>query len=264
MTAEGAGGLLLAIDTATSRSLLVLGSPDGTLLAADTWTAGHRHVEELLPRLEALLEGRGWDRRELRHLAGIVVGTGPGAFTGLRVGLATAKALAVSFGRPLVAIGSGAALLAAVAAADPSIDPGRFVLLMPAGPTGRYVVTGSGTRLVTGTDEPDLPPDAVPVAVDLPGRAPDAALARGEAAMDRLPGILLRLGGARLAAGRSDDPARVVPEYVSLPRGAAGAATTAGTPGTATAATTAGAPGTAGASGSAGSEVVTTWSPARR
>jgi tRNA threonylcarbamoyl adenosine modification protein YeaZ len=221
VTAGGASGLLLAIDTATSRAVLALGTSDGTLLAADTWPAGHRHVEELLPRLEALLAGRGWDRRVLVSLAGIVVGTGPGAFTGLRVGLATAKALAVAFGRPFVAIGSGAALLAAAGAADPATDSRHLVLLLPAGPADRYLVTQTGTRLAPGPDLPALPVGAVMVAVDLAGRAPDAALARGQAATDQLPGILLRLGAARLAVGDADDPARVVPEYVSLPRGTA-------------------------------------------
>ncbi len=221
MTAGGAGGMLLALDTATSRAVLALGAADGTLLAADTWPAGHRHVEELLPRLEALLAGHGWDRGALADLAGIVVGTGPGAFTGLRVGLATAKALAVAFRKPLVAVGSGVALLAAAEAAeaDPATDGRRLALLLPAGPSGRYLVTRAGTQLVVGSDHPDLPADALLVAVDLAGRAPAAARARGEAATDRLPGVLLRLGAARLAAGDSDDPARVVPEYVTLPRG---------------------------------------------
>jgi len=236
VTAGGANGLLLAIDTATSRAVLAIGTSEGTLLAADTWPAGHRHVEELLPRLEALLVGRGLDRRALATVAGIVVGTGPGSFTGLRVGLATAKALAVAFERPLVALGTGAALLAGAAAADPATDACRLVLLLPAGPADRYVVTQSGTRLATGTDLPAFPAGAVVVAVDLAGRASDGELARGEAATDRLPGELLRLGAARLAAGDADDPARVVPEYVSLPRGTAAAA---------------------------GEEAETTWSPAR-
>ena len=242
MTPPRGDGLLLAIDTSTSRTVLALGAPDGTLVAADTWEAGHRHVEELLPRLDAFLEGRGLDRGALARLSGIIVGTGPGAFTGLRVGIATAKALAVSFGRPLAAIGSGAALLAAAAAADPSTDPARLVLLMPAGPTARYVVTAAGTRLVTGDGLPDGSLEATTVAVDLAGRAPEAAVARGRAATDRFPGMLLRLGAARIAAGGADDPAQIVPEYVSLPRGAVGAV---------------------GAVGAADAEVVTTWSPAR-
>ena len=217
---RGTVGMLLAIDTATSRTVLALGAADGTLLAADTWPAGHRHVEELLPRLEALLAGHGWDRGALSGLAGIVVGTGPGAFTGLRVGLATAKALAVAFRTPLVAIGSGVALLAAAEVADPATDGRRLALLLPAGPSGRYLVTRAGTQLVIGVALPDLPADAVLVAVDLAGRAPGEAVARGDAATDRLPGVLLRLGAVRLAAGDSDDPAQVVPEYVTLPRGA--------------------------------------------
>ena len=235
MTSSNPAGLLLAVDTSTSRTVLALGTQDGTLIAADTWAAGHRHVEELLPRLDAFLDERGLDRSALARLSGIVVGTGPGAFTGLRVGIATAKALAVAFGRPLVAIGSGTALLAAAEAAEPSTDPPRFVVLMPAGPTGRYVVTVDGTRLVTDEGLGDAL-EGVPVAVDLVGRAPEAAVARGAAAMDRFPGVLLRLGAARIAAGSADDPALVVPEYVSLPRGAGSAQ---------------------------GAEIVTTWSPAR-
>ncbi len=220
MTARRASGLLLAIDTATARVVLALGTGAGTLLAAETWMAGHRHVEELLPRLEALLEDQGLDREALAGMAGIVVGTGPGAFTGLRVGLATAKALAVALRMPLAAVGTGVALLAAAEAADPTVPAERLVLLLPAGPGSRYLVTPTGTRLVTEAGPLDLPPDAVIVAVDLPGRAPDLALARGAAALDQLPGILLRLGAAKLSAGSADDPAGVVPEYVSLPRGA--------------------------------------------
>ncbi len=245
MTATSEGGLLLAIDTSTSRAVLALGRSNGTLLAADMWDAGHRHVEELLPRLEGFLEGRGLDRAALASLSGIVVGTGPGAFTGLRVGIATAKALALAFDRPLLAIGSGAALLAAAADADPATDPARLLVLMPAGPTGRYVVTVAGTRVVIGDEMPDLAPGSVPVAVDLAARAPDAAVARGEAAIDRFPGMLLRLGAARLAAGGADEPAEVVPEYVSLPRGAARDA------------------GAARSADAAGAGIVTTWSPAR-
>ena len=234
MTAAGMAGLLLAIDTSTSRTVLALGAGDGMLIAADTWAAGHRHVEDLLPRLDAFLDERGLDRSALARLSGIVVGTGPGAFTGLRVGISTAKALAVAFGRPLAAIGSGAALLGAAAEAEPATDPSRFVVVMPAGPTGRYLVTSASTRLVTGDASLDDAIESVPVAVDLVGRAPEAAVARGDGAMDRFPGVLLRLGAARIASGSADDPALVVPEYVSLPRGAAG-----------------------GPSG----EVVTTWSP---
>jgi hypothetical protein len=56
--------------------------------AIEDWFAGYRHGEELLARIEELLRDRGLAPVDL---GGLVVGTGPGAFTGLRVGIATAK-----------------------------------------------------------------------------------------------------------------------------------------------------------------------------
>jgi hypothetical protein len=58
------------------------------------------------------------------------------------------------------------------------------------------------------------------IAVDLPGRAPAAALERGEDAVGALAPALLAEGCAALRAGR-DDGAHVAPEYVTLPRGVA-------------------------------------------
>jgi hypothetical protein len=63
-----------------------------------------------------------------------------------------------------------------------------------------------------------LSPGTTLVAVDLPDRAPREALALGLRAEEGLAAALLRLGVARLAAG-GDDVARLVPEYVTLPRG---------------------------------------------
>jgi hypothetical protein len=66
----------------------------------------------------------------------------------------------------------------------------------------------------------ELEPGDVAVAVDLPGRASDEAVALGSKAETGLAAALLRLGAVRLAAG-GDDVAVLVPEYVSLPRGVA-------------------------------------------
>jgi hypothetical protein len=78
---------------------------------------------------------------------------------------------------------------------------------------------GSPAILLPGGFEPDLRADDVVVALDLDGRAPDDALARGEDARAGLAASLASLGAARLRASRGDDLARLVPEYVSLPRG---------------------------------------------
>ena len=210
---------LLVIDTATTHARIALGTNDGTLLAERSWVAGYRHGEELLPRLERLLED---EDVALDALGGIVVGTGPGAFTGLRVGLATAKALAYARSIPIVGIPTGEALLAAAGG-------GALVLLQPAGPSDRVLTrAGAPSRIVPGGDEPELALGERVVAVDLDGRAPDEAVAAGVAAVDGLAAALLRAGAARFGAGDPDDLATLVPEYVTLPRGVPAAAADAG------------------------------------
>ncbi len=183
-----------------------------------TWTVGYRHGETLLPGI-----GRFLGEQNLRRsrLAGIVVGTGPGAFTGLRVGIATAKGLAHGLGIPLVGISTGAALLAASGLPN-------AVLLLPAGPSDRLLIRPDVPAvLLPGGTEPDLAPDEVLVAVDLDGRAPADAVARGEAAREGLGAALLAAGAgpirdarAATAAERTETLSTLVPDYVTLPRGA--------------------------------------------
>ncbi len=211
---------LLAIDTATSRAVLAIGATDGSLVALDAWPGLHAHAETILPRLSALLSA---SEVALADIVGIVVGIGPGAFTGLRVGLATAKTLAHGLHRPIVGLGTAEALAAAAGL------PGRATVLLPAGPRDRYVVStaddGAGARLLAPAAfegwlaEADREM-ATLVAVDLEGaHLPEAAHRRGAAAQDGLGPALLRLGAVALAAGRSDDVAALVPTYVTLPRG---------------------------------------------
>lgn len=207
---------LLAIDTATSRIVIAAGDPDGRAIGFVDLPAGHRHGERLLPGVEGLIAETGLLRGDL---AGVIVGTGPGAFTGLRVGLATAKTLAHALGLPLVGVGTGSALLRAAATAG-SQDPESLVLLVPAGPHDRVAVRdGEPARLLPGGTEPELGPADVLVAVDLEGRAPAAAVARGGSALAGLAGALLALGAERLHLGAGDDAAGLVPDYVTLPRG---------------------------------------------
>lgn len=207
------GGAILVIDTATTQAVIALGRPDGSLVEARDWTAGYRHGEELLARIDALLRDRGLVPSAL---GGLVVGTGPGAFTGLRVGLATAKGLAHALSLPIAGVATAAALLAS--AGDTPEAP--TALLQPAGPSDRVLSRAGATpTILPGGTDPDLRPGERLVAVDLPGRAPEDAQARGERARAGLAGALLAVGAARLASGDADDLARLVPEYVTLPRG---------------------------------------------
>ncbi|MFI5259360.1 MAG: tRNA (adenosine(37)-N6)-threonylcarbamoyltransferase complex dimerization subunit type 1 TsaB [Candidatus Limnocylindrales bacterium] len=207
-------GRLLAIDTSGTSALVALGEADGTLVAERRWAAGYRHGEELLAQVDEML---GSADVALADLGGIVVGTGPGAFTGLRVGLATAKALAHGLGVAIAGVPTSEALLRAAGGAG-AFQGTQVALLLPAGPSDRVVVAGGQARLVRGGDELALAPGSVVVAVDLPGRAPEEAIALGRQAEAGFSAALLGLGAIRLAAG-GDDVARLVPEYVSLPRG---------------------------------------------
>ena len=219
-THDGRRRAILAVDTATSNVVVAVGSPAGEPLGISTWRADHRHGEQLLPSIGRLL-GEANVRRS--RLEAVIVGTGPGAFTGLRVGIATAKGLAHGLGVPIVGVATSAALIAAAAASE-GIAERRIVLLVPAGPSDRVACRlGLPPRLLPGGSEPSLGDDDVLVAIDLDGRAPEAAVAAGERAREGLGRELLRLGAERLAEGSEDDLATLVPEYVTLPRGVAAA-----------------------------------------
>lgn len=81
--------LVLGLDTSESPGSVAL--LEGTSLAVErALPEPLRHAECLLPTIEALLESSGRTREELRR---ICVNLGPGSFTGLRIGLATAKGM---------------------------------------------------------------------------------------------------------------------------------------------------------------------------
>jgi tRNA threonylcarbamoyl adenosine modification protein YeaZ len=219
VTHDGRRRAILAIDTATTHVVIATGTSGGVADGISTWTAGYRHGETLLPSI-----GRFLGERNIRRsrLSGIVVGTGPGAFTGLRVGIATAKGLAHGLGIPLVGVSTAEALIEAYEAAEGRDAP--TVLLLPAGPSDRIVVR-AGTRPVPlpAGEEPDLAPGERLVAVDLEGRAGEDAVARGETARAGLGHALLRAGAAKLQTLAAPAPASeletLVPDYVTLPRG---------------------------------------------
>lgn len=214
---------LLAMDTATNTIVVAAGSESGELLDSEAFEGRYRHSQELLPAVARLMERAGLG---LGGLAGVVVGTGPGAFTGLRVGLATAKTLAHELRVPVVGIRTADALV--LGDASPGFgDPGAAILWLPSGPRDRVAVVAGGEPIIVRAGEPV--PSAIAnagddgaseIAVDLADRATDAALARGRDAIARLPASLLRLGAARLAHGQRDDPERLVPQYAVAPRGA--------------------------------------------
>ncbi len=85
--------MLLAIDTATATASLALYDLDAHLLLAEySWQARRRHTQDLLPTVQHLLQSLD---RDVDALSALAVTTGPGSFTGVRVGLSTVKGIAL-------------------------------------------------------------------------------------------------------------------------------------------------------------------------
>lgn len=90
--------MVLGIDTATSQVAVALGDGEG-LVASFESTRGRRHAETLAPAVQFVCRQAGVGLREVSVIACDV---GPGLFTGLRVGVATAKAMAQALRVPVV------------------------------------------------------------------------------------------------------------------------------------------------------------------
>jgi tRNA threonylcarbamoyladenosine biosynthesis protein TsaB len=110
--------LLLAFDTATPAVTVALHDGE-TVLAERTVVDAMRHGELLAPGIAEVLAAAGADRSDL---TGVAVGVGPGPFTGLRVGLVTARTLAAVLDLPVRGVCTLDVLAAAVEV------PGRFVV----------------------------------------------------------------------------------------------------------------------------------------
>jgi tRNA threonylcarbamoyl adenosine modification protein YeaZ len=208
-------GLMLAVDTSTHLSIVAAargpaggGSDPATTSRRDV---KHRHGSHLLEQIDEVLAEVGASLDEVTALA---VGTGPGSFTGLRVGMATVKTIAYARELPLVGVMSAAALRRAS-----GLDTAAVVL--PAGAHDHYLsLPGADPVLVSPGGLAEALGGAPVVAVDIDAEVlGQEAAGRGAAAVAGLPAELLVLARERLAAGEVDDAAELTPAYVALPRG---------------------------------------------
>ncbi|HSD29461.1 MAG TPA: tRNA (adenosine(37)-N6)-threonylcarbamoyltransferase complex dimerization subunit type 1 TsaB [Vicinamibacteria bacterium] len=108
---------VLAVDTSSARGSLAVAGPEGVLAEARVVTA-EGHSRWLLPGVAALLQGVGIDAASLDLFA---VTTGPGSFTGLRVGLGSVQGLALASGRPCVGLSTLDVLAASAAGSSGTI-----------------------------------------------------------------------------------------------------------------------------------------------
>jgi len=139
--------LLLVVDTSGRQGSIALaravGGTGDIALIESVLLAGGMFSAELVPQIAALLDKHGFRKTDLD---GFIVASGPGSFTGLRVGLAAIKALAEVLQKPIVPV----SLLEVVALASGA--RGRVVAALDAGRgdvyAGEYEVTADGAQCV--------------------------------------------------------------------------------------------------------------------
>jgi len=93
--------IVIGIETSTPQTSVAIGSEQG--IVAQMSVAGRARQEAAAPALQQLLR---WSGTDLAKVGGVAVGVGPGLFTGLRVGVETAKTLAQVLGVPIVGLTS--------------------------------------------------------------------------------------------------------------------------------------------------------------
>jgi tRNA threonylcarbamoyladenosine biosynthesis protein TsaB len=226
--------VILALETATKACSAALCAADGSIVAETVALEGPAHTERLLPGVHEVLEtaAASWS-----DVGTVAVGLGPGAFTGLRIGVATARALAQADGRvrlvgvptlaalalalahspeavarrPLVALidGKRHEVFAAVYAADETggVRVVEGVTVVPAGELTAWllrlgdVLVGGDGAVVYG----DLLPATARVAEGV--LAPTAAMV-AKAVARGVPGLVVGPGAVLPLYGRTPDAAR--------------------------------------------------------
>lgn len=206
----------LLMDTSGTYCVLALAEDDGAVRAVSVFEARRSLSRRLMGEVDGLLARNGLAAGDLSAFA---VGLGPGSFTGVRVGVTTAKMLAQVLDRPLVGVGT----LDAYAAAWPG---GGGVRLVPVLPSRKGEVYAAVYEDGVCTEAP-FAERADALAARLQGAASTIVCGQsgllGGWAGPRLaqpwtpPDGLARLAARRLQSGETDDVLGLVPLYVVAP-----------------------------------------------
>ncbi|MCF3123025.1 tRNA (adenosine(37)-N6)-threonylcarbamoyltransferase complex dimerization subunit type 1 TsaB [Streptomyces arenae] len=189
--------LLLALDTATPAVTVAL--HDGSSVVSESSQVdARRHGELLLPAVDRVLADAGL---RLDAVTGIVVGVGPGPYTGLRVGLMTADTFGLALGVPV----HGVCTLDGLAYAS-GIDSGPFVVATDARRKEVYWARYDDVRTRAGGPAVDRPADIADEVAGLPAVGAGALLYPDTFPDARAPehvsaAALASLAAERLAAG---------------------------------------------------------------
>jgi tRNA threonylcarbamoyladenosine biosynthesis protein TsaB len=231
--------MILAIDTATRWT--AVGLHDGTAVIAEFgWFSAMTQTVELAPAVTDLLAKARLDWADLKAVA---VAIGPGSYTGLRIGLAVAKGIALANGTPLIGVPTldivahslpeSAAPLAVVAEAGRTRVCAGFYRWQPQRPGGRNRKAAAAGWQMAGAPVIESWPALIDMAaagtVFAGEISPEATrLIRAQdkelrlvspAAAARRAGYLAEIGWRRLRRHEDDDPGSLAPIYLRGPAG---------------------------------------------
>lgn len=215
--------IVLGIDTATRRASVAL-ARGGKVAALVLLEGGSGRARDLLARLDEMLAGAGLRPADLE---GIAVTVGPGSFTGVRIGMATAKGLAYSLDVPLAGLSTLECL--ARAALPLAGDAARLCAVLEAGKGEVYaaIFRREGSGLSRETEDRSFRPGDLlretPAGTILVGDAvatvrlaaeERGATIRGIEPQPVLAGAVALWGGTSLGPGAGYAPGAVRPNYV--------------------------------------------------
>ena len=214
--------MLLAIDTSTEWIGIALFN--GTnVLAEQTWRSKNYHTVELIPAIKDMLTKT---QTKPSSLTGVGVALGPGSFTGLRIGLSTAKGIALGQNLPVAGIPS----LEILAAAQPGLRRPMLAFLEVG--RGRYAYVRYQYKQGFWQALSDIAVDdirAMAATIKSPtyvvgemdaeqrqilGRKWKTARLAAPNLCLRRPAVLAELAWAKIQAGLADDAASLAPIYV--------------------------------------------------
>lgn len=232
--------MLIAFDTATATaSVAVYDLTRDLLLAETTWLARRRHTQDVLATTEALLQ-----RLEIAPdaITALAVTTGPGSFTGVRIGLSVVKGMGIGLAAPPAVIGLPTLVVTAAPWTAAARAAGASVWATIQAGRGRY----NWVRWQAATPRLDAPwpqaedhqaGTAADLAAALAAQTQEPIWLVGEHTADllsavtpiahvtpidavsglRRAGVLAQLAAQRLAAGQADDLATLQPIYLQPP-----------------------------------------------
>jgi tRNA threonylcarbamoyl adenosine modification protein YeaZ len=212
---------VLAIDTALEAcSAAVLDTQSASAAAHESLPMVRGHAETLIPLIARVMERAGLTFSEIDRIA---VTTGPGSFTGLRVGISAARGIALATGKPAVGLSTLAAYAAPFIAADDTLPVVAVVdarhdhvYLQVFGPGGRTLVA---PRIVTLRDALRAAATGAPRLIGTAANILAAAWPAGEKA----PSLVEQRGApdiawvARLGAAAAETGSPPKPLYLRAP-----------------------------------------------